>query len=102
MKKKIKKTDSQLKFFKAQISEITNGPDGRIKGLDDGVSTAETEQIMQMMARAKKYKKHLENALLRIENRTYGICRITGKLISKERLMAVPHATMSIEAKQRK
>ncbi len=97
---KIDKTITQIKFFQDQIDEVTNGPDGHVKGLDDGVSTAETERVMQMMARANKHKKHLENALLRIQNKAYGVCRISGKLISKERLKAVPHATLSIEAKQ--
>lgn len=55
---------------------------------------------MQMMARTKKHIKHLESALIRIDNKVYGICRVTGKLIAKERLRAVPHATLSIEAKQ--
>ena len=98
---KIEKQNEQLKFFQSQIEDITNGPDGHIKGLDDGVSTAESERVMQMMARANKHKKHLENALIRVDNKAYGVCRITGNLISKERLKAVPHATLSIEAKMR-
>lgn len=97
---KIEKAKKQLEFYEIQIDELTNGPDGRIKGLDDGIVTAESEQIMQMVARTKKHIKHLESALVRIENKVYGICRVTGKLISKERLRAVPHATLSMEAKQ--
>ncbi len=100
--KKIEKVDAQLKFYREQIDELKNGADNRVKGLDDGISATENEQIMQMIARAKKHKQYLENALVRIENKTYGICRITGKLISKERLKAVPHATLSIEAKNKK
>ena len=102
IEEKIKKAKKQLEFYRLQIAEITNGPDGHIKGLDDGISTTETEHIMQMIGRVSKHIKHLENALLRIENKVYGICRVTGKLISKERLKAVPHATLSIEAKQQK
>ncbi|MNI93990.1 General stress protein 16O [compost metagenome] len=59
----------------------------------------EKEQINQLAARQKKFIDNLENALVRIENKTYGICRETGKLIQKERLRAVPHATLSMEAK---
>ena len=99
---KLIKAQEQFEFYKKQLSELTGGPDGHIKGLDDGLSTIENERMMQMAARAKKYIHHLENALIRVENRTFGICRITGKLISKERLKAVPHATLSIEAKQKR
>jgi DnaK suppressor protein len=67
--------------------------------LDDGASTFEKENLNQLAARQKKFIDNLENALIRIENKTYGICRVTGKLIQKERLMAVPHATLSMEAK---
>ena len=102
IEKKLEKIKNQLKFYQGQIDEITNSPDGHIKGLDDGISTTESEHIMQMTARAKKHMKHLENAIVRIDTKTYGICRVTGKLISKERLKAVPHATLSIEAKQNK
>ena len=59
----------------------------------------EREYLNQMAERQSTYIDHLEKALLRIENKTYGICRVTGKLIDKERLRAVPHATLSIEAK---
>ena len=100
IEKKIEKVKRQIDFYQTQIGELINGPDGHIKGLDDGISTTETEHIMQMIGRAKKHLSHLEKALLRIENKVYGICRVTGKLISKERLKAVPHATLSIEAKQ--
>ena len=67
--------------------------------LDDGASTFEKENLNQLAARQKKFIDNLENALIRIENKTSGICRVTGKLIQKERLMAVPHATLSMEAK---
>src|SRR3954462_6568288 len=72
---------------------------GTYKTLEDGSATMEKEQINQLAARQKKFIDNLENALVRIENKTYGICRETGKLIQKERLRAVPHATLSMEAK---
>ena len=67
--------------------------------LDDGASTFEKENLNQLAARQKKFIDNLENALIRIENKTYGVCRVTGNLIPKERLLAVPHATLSLEAK---
>jgi RNA polymerase-binding transcription factor DksA len=72
----------------------------KIKGLDDGTGVAESERLYTMAARQRKHIQHLAHALLRIKNKVYGICRVTGKLIAKERLLAVPHATLSIEAKQ--
>ena len=79
-----------------------NGTDdtaGTYKTLEDGSATLEKESINQLAARQKKFIESLEAALIRIENKTYGICRETGKLIQKERLRAVPHATLSMEAK---
>jgi RNA polymerase-binding transcription factor DksA len=70
------------------------------KMIEDGSETLGREETAQLAGRQEKFIKHLEDALLRIRNKTYGICRITGKLISKERLRLVPHATLSIEAKQ--
>ena len=67
--------------------------------LEDGASTFEKENLNQLAARQKKFIDNLDAALIRIENKTYGVCRVTGKLIQKERLMAVPHATLSMEAK---
>lgn len=67
--------------------------------MDDGASTFEKENLNQLAARQKKFIDNLNAALVRIESKTYGVCRVTGKLIQKERLMAVPHATLSIEAK---
>lgn len=69
------------------------------KVLEEGATTLSREQTVQMAERQAQFIKHLEAALIRIENKTYGICRETGKLISKQRLLAVPHATLSIEAK---
>lgn len=70
------------------------------KMIEDGSETLSREETAQLAGRQEKFIKHLEDALLRIRNKTYGICRVTGKLISKERLRLVPHATLSIEAKQ--
>jgi DnaK suppressor protein len=85
-------------------SPNANGTDdtaGTYKTLEDGSATLEKEQINQLAARQKKFIEQLEAALVRIENKTYGICRETGKLIPKERLRAVPHTTLSMEAKLR-
>ena len=100
----------KLRIAKEELASLTqslsnpnlNGTDdtaGTYKTLEDGSATLEKEQINQLAARQKKFIDNLENALVRIENKTYGICRETGKLIQKERLMAVPHATLSMEAK---
>ncbi len=72
------------------------------KILEEGSATQTKEEITTMAARQQKFIQGLQAALVRIENKTYGICRVTGKLIPKERLRAVPHATLSIEAKQMK
>lgn len=81
-----------------------NGTDdtaGTYKTLEDGSATLEKESINQLAARQKKFIEQLEAALVRIQNKTYGICRETGKLIQKERLRAVPHTTLSMEAKMK-
>ncbi|MBP6089660.1 MAG: TraR/DksA C4-type zinc finger protein [Crocinitomicaceae bacterium] len=67
--------------------------------MEDGSETLSREEMSQLAARQEKFIQSLQAALVRIENKTYGICRVTGKLIAKERLRLVPHATMSIEAK---
>jgi RNA polymerase-binding transcription factor DksA len=70
------------------------------KMMEDGSETLSREEVSQLAIRQEKFISHLENALIRIENKTYGVCRDTGKLIPKERLRAVPHATLTIEAKE--
>lgn len=100
IEEKLKKAREQLDFYLKQLSEMADNPDSKIKGLDDGIGTAENERLSTLAVRQKKHIQHLENALVRIQNKVYGVCRETGKLISKERLRAVPHATLSIEAKQ--
>jgi len=73
--------------------------DARYMTMEDGSVSMEREQLGQMASRQITYIDHLEKASMRIENKTYGICRVTGKLIDKARLRAVPHATLSLEAK---
>src|SRR6187402_1181138 len=83
-------------------SPNANGTDdtaGTYKTLEDGSATYEKEQTNQLAARQKKFIEQLEAALIRIQNKTYGICKVTGTLIPAERLRAVPHTTMSMEAK---
>lgn len=83
-------------------SENENGTDdtgSTYKTLEDGSSTLHKESTSQLASRLKKFIQNLEAAQVRIENKTYGICRVTGKLIAKERLLAVPHTTQSMEAK---
>lgn len=99
---KLERAKSQLTFYLTQLEEMADNPDHKVKGLDDASGTLEGERITTMAARQRKLIQHLENAKIRIQNKVYGICRETGKLISKERLMAVPHATLSIAAKQKK
>lgn len=70
------------------------------KMMEDGSETLSREEVSQLAIRQEKFITHLQNALTRISNKTYGICRVTGKLIPKQRLRAVPHATLSIEAKE--
>lgn len=96
---KLKKARQQFEFTLSQVEDMADNPDAKVKALDDGTSTAELEQLNAMAVRQQKHIQHLENALIRIQNKVFGICRVTGKLIAKERLRAVPHATLSIEAK---
>ena len=97
---KLQEAKKQLAFYEAQLIELAENPDIKLRGLEDGTGSLESERLINLAGRTKKHIQHLENALIRIKNKVYGICRITGKLISKQRLRAVPHATLSIEAKQ--
>ncbi len=97
---KLSKAQEQLDFYLNQLADLADNPDAKVKGLDDGIGTAESERITNLAGRQRKLIQHLQNAKIRIKNKVYGFCRETGKLISKERLKAVPHATLSIEAKQ--
>ena len=100
---KIVKAKSHLELLKsAYMNDGNNGTDDTsptFKAFEEGSETMSKEANTQLAIRQEKFIRDLKNALLRIENKTYGICRVTGKLINKERLKLVPHATLSIEAK---
>ncbi len=100
--KKLETAKKELDFYMRQLSDRADNPDSKVKGLDDGIGTAENERVTTLAVRLKKHIQHLENAKIRIQNKVYGICRVSGKLIAKPRLLAVPHATLSIAAKQAK
>lgn len=100
---KIEKAENDLTMLKeAFVNDLNNGTDDTsptFKAFEEGSETMSKESNSHLAARQEKFIRDLRNALIRIENKTYGICRISGKLIGKERLKAVPHATLSIEAK---
>ncbi|MEI7802380.1 MAG: TraR/DksA C4-type zinc finger protein [Bacteroidota bacterium] len=100
---KLEAARNELKYLNDQINrKDDNGTDdteNKFGSIEDGSVAMEREYLTQMASRQAAYIDHLDKALLRIQNKTYGICRVTGKLIDKERLRAVPHATLSIEAK---
>ena len=101
---KIKTAEEDLSLLKAAYSNNSdNGTDDTsptFKAFEEGSTTLSRDENMKLALRQEKFIKNLTNALIRIENKTYGICRVTGQLISKERLNLVPHATLSIEAKR--
>jgi len=101
--KKIDKAQQDFDLLKsAYMNDSDNGTDDTsptFKAFEEGSETMSKEANTQLALRQEKFIRDLKNALIRIENKTYGICRITGKLIKKKRLMVVPHATLSIEAK---
>ena len=101
--KKIDKAKQDLDLLKsAYMNDSDNGTDDTsptFKAFEEGSETMSKEANTQLALRQEKFIRDLKNALIRIENKTYGVCRITGKLIKKKRLMVVPHATLSIEAK---
>lgn len=103
--KKIEKAKMDYDLLKNTItqeeSNDTQDTSPTFKVLEEGAATLSKEEAGKLAQRQQKFIQHLQAALVRIENKTYGICRETGKLISKERLRAVPHATLSIEAKQK-
>jgi DnaK suppressor protein len=100
---KIDKAERDLMLIRESfINNQNNGTDDTsptFKAFEEGAETLSKEQNSILAGRQEKFVRDLKNALVRIENKTYGICRVTGKLIPKERLHAVPHATLSIEAK---
>lgn len=101
--RKIEKAQNDLDLIKsAYMNDLNNGTDDTsptFKAFEEGSETMSKEANSQLAIRQEKFIRDLKNALFRVENKTYGICKVTGKLISKERLKIVPHATMSIEAK---
>jgi RNA polymerase-binding transcription factor DksA len=103
--KKLTQAKEDLEQLRKSLShEDDNSTDDTaptFKMMEDGSETLGREETAQLAARQEKFIQSLENALIRIKNKTYGVCRVTGKLISKERLRLVPHATLSIEAKSK-
>ncbi len=104
IKEKLEVAKEDLDQLSRSLSNIdnnnTNDTSPTFKMMEDGSETMSKEETAQLAARQEKFIMSLENALLRIKNKTYGVCRVTGKLIQKERLKLVPHATLSIEAKR--
>lgn len=102
---KLELAREDLKQLRASMSHkddnTTEDTAPTFKMMEDGSETMSREETAALAARQEKFIRNLENALLRIKNKTYGICRVTGKLIPKERLRLVPHATLSMEAKQK-
>jgi DnaK suppressor protein len=105
IEKKIERAKEDLVLLKAAYKNDadngTNDTSPSFKSFDEGSEVMNKEANMQLAIRQEKFLRDLNNALLRIENGTYGVCRVTGKLIQKERLKIVPHATLSIEAKRK-
>jgi DnaK suppressor protein len=103
IKEKIQKAQNDLELIRsAYMNDHNNGTEDTsptFKAFDEGSEVMSKESNSQLAIRQEKFIRDLKNALIRIENKTYGICRVTGKLINKERLKLVPHATLSIEAK---
>lgn len=104
IEKKLQDARKDLDLLKSSLDHSddhgTNDTSPTFKMIEDGSDTLSREETAQLASRQEKFIKHLEDALIRIENKTYGICRVTGKKIQKERLKLVPHATLSIEAKE--
>ena len=100
---KLDKAKYDLDLIKsAYLNDSNNGTDDTsptFKAFEEGSETMSKEANSQLAIRQEKFIRDLKNALFRVENKTYGVCKVTGKLISKDRLKLVPHATMSIEAK---
>lgn len=106
IQRKLEAAKKELAYLQGVITRKDSmggdGEDGRYMTMEDGSLSMEREQLSQMASRQITFIDHLEKALMRIENKTYGICRVSGKLIDKARLKAVPHATLSMDAKMGK
>lgn len=104
IEKKINHAEEDLKLIESAFkNDSNNGTDDTsptFKAFEEGSETMSKEANVQLAIRQEKFIRDLKNAILRIENKTYGVCRVTGNLIQKERLKLVPHATLSIEAKR--
>ncbi|MFZ6050788.1 TraR/DksA family transcriptional regulator [Halocola ammonii] len=104
IKNKLEKAREDYEQLKKSLSHAddnsTDDTSPTFKMMEDGSETMSREETAQLASRQEKFIESLENALIRIKNKTYGVCRVTGKLIAKERLKLVPHATLSIEAKR--
>ena len=104
IEEKIVKAKEDLDLIKsAYMNDLNNGTDDTsptFKAFEEGSETMSKEANTPLALRQEKFIRDLKNALVRIENKSYGVCRVTGKLIAKERLKLVPHATLSIEAKK--
>ncbi|MCR4828691.1 MAG: TraR/DksA family transcriptional regulator [Bacteroidales bacterium] len=101
--KKIDEAKRNLELLQAAVANDGNDvtdTSPTYKNMEDGRSVLSKEENAKLAMRQQKFIKDLENALIRIENRTYGICRVTGKLIPRERLLIVPHATTTVEGKE--
>jgi RNA polymerase-binding transcription factor DksA len=103
IQRKLESAKKELSYLQGLITRKDemggDNDDARYMTMEDGSMSMEREQLSQMASRQITFIDHLEKAIMRIENKTYGVCRVTGKLIDKARLRAVPHATLSIEAK---
>lgn len=101
---KLAKAEEEFENYRQVASGTDEGSgteaSATLKSLGDGTYTRDKEEAARIAERQRKFIQHLRAALVRIDNKTYGICRVTGKLIPKERLRAVPHATLSVDAKE--
>ena len=98
--KKLEEAREQMETLREQLTELNNsGDENRAGTFDDGASNWQREHLNKLASRQQRFIRDLEHALIRIKNKTYGVCVVTGKLIDKQRLMLVPHATKTVEGK---
>ena len=98
---KLEVAKAQLEIYLKNISDHGENEDARFRGLDNSAVSVDHERMINLAGRQRKLIQHLQNARARVDNKVYGVCRELGTLISKKRLIAVPHATLSIKAKQK-
>ena len=99
IEEKLVQARKDLEMYQEAMKSVTDETAPTFKQLEEGFNVMSKESNATLASRQEKFIKGLENALIRIQNKTYGVCRVTGKLIPKERLRAVPHATTSVEGK---